>query len=47
MGDSGRKLRDDPIFKALQEHFETVGSKIHMRKLFKDDPKRFDKFRFV
>ncbi|XP_028416242.1 glucose-6-phosphate isomerase-like [Dendronephthya gigantea] len=44
MDDSGRRLRDDPTFKALQEHYDAVGSKIHMRKLFEDDSKRFDKF---
>jgi hypothetical protein len=43
----GRRLRDDPSYKALQEHYEAVGSKIHMRKLFEEDPKRFEKFRFV
>ena len=40
-------LKKDPAFKALQEHYETIGSKIHMRKLFDEDPKRFDKFRYV
>ncbi|CAB3991863.1 Glucose-6-phosphate isomerase [Paramuricea clavata] len=40
----GRRLRDDPSYKALQEHYQTVGSKIHMRKLFEEDEKRFEKF---
>ena len=43
----GRRLRDEPSYRALQEHYETVGSKILMRKLFEDDQKRFEKFRFV
>lgn len=38
-------LRDDPAFKALQDHYDKVGSKMHMRKLFDEDPERFDKFR--
>lgn len=38
-------LRDDGAFKALQNHFDNVGSKLHMRKLFDEDPRRFDKFR--
>lgn len=36
-------LTEDVAFKALQEHYEKIGSKIHMRKLFDEDPRRFDK----
>ena len=43
----GKRLKDDPSFKALQNHYDSVGSKVHMRKLFEDDPKRFEKFRCV
>src|SRR5207244_11616788 len=36
-------LTESPAWKALQKHFEAIAP-LHMRKLFADDPKRFDRF---
>jgi glucose-6-phosphate isomerase len=36
-------LTDSTAWKELQKHFEAVAP-LHMRKLFADDPKRFDRF---
>jgi len=36
-------LTESPAWKALQKHFEAI-AQLHMRKLFADDPKRFDRF---
>ncbi|MCF7821593.1 MAG: glucose-6-phosphate isomerase [Mariprofundaceae bacterium] len=36
-------LTQSPAWKALSAHYESI-SGIHMRQLFSDDPKRFDKF---
>ena len=41
------RLRDEPSYKAVQEHYENFASNTHMRKLFEDDQTRFEKFRFV
>ncbi|XP_046842244.1 glucose-6-phosphate isomerase-like [Xenia sp. Carnegie-2017] len=39
-----KQLKDDACYKSLEEHYKAVGSKIHMRKLFEEDTKRFEKF---
>src|ERR1041385_2450327 len=36
-------LTESPAWQALQKHFEAIAP-LHMRKLFADDPKRFDSF---
>ena len=32
-------------WKALSEHHKSIAAQIHIRKLFEDDPARFEKFR--
>src|SRR5689334_7358658 len=36
-------LTESPAWKALQKHYETAAP-LHLRQLFADDPKRFEKF---
>lgn len=38
---------DSPAWKALSEHYKSVASQLHLRTLFEQDPKRFDKFHSV
>lgn len=38
-------VQDLPAWRALQAHYDTIGSKLNMDQLFKDDPNRFDKFK--
>ena len=37
--------QDTAAWKALQAHFDGIGSKLNMRELFVADPARFAKFR--
>lgn len=40
-------LLDEPAWKALQNYYDSNGSKINILQLFKQDPARFDKFKLV
>jgi len=37
-------VESSPAWVALQNHFDTVGSKLNMREMFEADPERFSKF---
>ena len=38
------KMSNTQAWKALQQHYETVGKSLDMNELFTNDPERFDKF---
>lgn len=40
-------LTEEETYKALQQYYDQNGSKINILKMFKDDPNRFQKYRFV
>jgi len=45
MAEKGDRLTECKAWKQLEEHYEVMKD-THMRKLFEDDPKRFEKFSF-
>lgn len=38
-------LVEEAAWKELQAHYDSLGSKLNMLKMFQDDPTRFEKFR--
>lgn len=43
-GDVLTPLLEEPVFKKLDEYYQSIGSKINFYELFKKDSARFDKF---
>lgn len=37
-------LTADPVYQKIQQYYDANGSKINIKQLFENDPKRFDKF---
>ena len=40
-------LGQDPAFLKLKEYFDQNGSSLNIANMFKEDPERFSKFRYV
>ena len=41
------KLTEENTWKALAEYHKTYGNNLNMENMFKEDPNRFEKFRYV
>lgn len=44
---SKANLLTEPAWNELQQYFDSNGSKINIYNMFQQDPKRFEKFRYV
>lgn len=41
------QLTAEPVWLQIKQHYEQIGKKLNINQLMKDDPKRFEKFRYV